>query len=381
LNCHGNGLVHDADRAGGHSIVRVSGATMSFRIGHKPLSAAGRDWLAAIADPRAARRPRRKALSSAEFEALLEAAAAHGVLPAAIRYFRASAPAAGTVIAEASAAQFAEAKLDELESKLIFLTGQNLLLAHHAARIMQALAAAKLPAAIIKGPVFARRLYPRPSDRNFTDIDIMAEPGALAAIGEVMQHLGFALANNGAGGHQAEFKWLLIENPSVMVEVQTDLIHSERLARGVRFGYAELMEAGDGDPENPTALLMIAAIHGAAGHQFERLQPVVDVLQAARGAAGAIDLTRLQRSAAATGTTVALHAALDLAARLFDDDDVRAIADRLRPAPWRRMRQILLSPSVVLNAQSVAAGRDSWRRRALREIILHSGRIETARGT
>ena len=54
-------------------------------------------------------------------------------------------------------------------------------------------------------------------------------------------------------------------------------------------GHRRVMHAGNGDAENPTALLMVAAIHGAAGHQFERLQPAIDVLQAARGVAGPID--------------------------------------------------------------------------------------------
>ena len=39
-----------------------------------------------------------------------------------------------------------------------------------------------LPAAVVKGPVFARRLYPSPSLRCFTDIDVLAAPEALPLI-------------------------------------------------------------------------------------------------------------------------------------------------------------------------------------------------------
>lgn len=362
---------------------------MGYRVGHPPLTAAGRGWLVVLADPRGTAQPpqrrnsRATPLSPDQFEALLAAAAAHGVLPAAARYLRSLTAAPGTIIAGAGAAQLLDRKLADIETKLVVLSGQNLLLAHHAGRIMQALAAAKLAAAVIKGPVFARRLYAPAADRSFTDIDILLAPATLGATGEVLRGLGFvpAVHDNPDAGAGIEFQWLAADNRSLLVELQSDLVHSHRLGRGVRFGLAELVEAGGGNPEDPNALLMVAAIHGAAGHQFERLQPVVDVLQAARGAAGAIDYARLRRSAAATGTTVALQAALDLAARLFHDGDARAAADQLRPARWRRLRRALLAPAVVLNAQSAAAGRNSWRRRALREIILHSGRNETARGT
>ena len=160
--------------------------------------------------------------------------------------------------------------------------------------------------------------------------------------------------------------------------MQTDLVHSPSLRAGIYFQHADLMAAGDGRSTDATALLMLAAVHGAAGHQFERLQPLVDVLQAARGAAGSIDVNRLVRVAGDTGSSAAIQTALDLTAELFNEPLARAFADAFRAAPWRGLRRWLVSPSVVLKSQSRHGGRGSWRRRALREIIRKIGRPDNA---
>jgi hypothetical protein len=132
--------------------------------------------------------------------------------------------------------------------------------------------------------------------------------------------------------------------------------------------------AGGGDPEDATALLFVAAVHGAAGHQFERLQPVVDVLQAARGAAGPIDRARLAYVAATTGATFAVQSALDLAAKIFRETAAQHLAEALEPTSWRGLQGLLISPTIVLRSQARKGARDSWRCRAFREIISRTGK-------
>ena len=256
------------------------------------------------------------------------------------------------------------------------LAGQNLLLLHHSGRITSAFKCAAMPAQVIKGPVFARRLYQHPHDRNYTDIDILVDPGSIATIGEILSGLGYVLAEspNRGGSENGEYKWLAPDNDIVLIEIQTNLIHSPNLGAGICFNHADLIEAGNGDAEDATTLLLVAAIHGAAGHQFERLQPAIDVLQAARGIAGSVDRNRLLRVARATGSLAALQSALDLAAGLFHNPAARKLADELSPAPWRRLRRRLVSPDVVLRAQARSAGYDSWRRRVYREIVRRAGK-------
>jgi hypothetical protein len=308
---------------------------------------------------------------------LIEAAAAHGVLPSAGRHLRAISAARGAsaIVSAPDASARVDEALSEIDRRLVLVAGLNMLIGHHAGRITEAFARAALPACIVKGPVFARRLYARPSDRGFTDLDLLVAPDALDACATILRDLGFVMAP-GDPRHtvaHAEYKWTLPGNDLLLIEVQTNLIHSPNLFSGISLSYADVLAAGDGDPEDATALLLVAAVHGAAGHQFDRLQPAVDVLMAVRGAAGPINRERLDRVARRIGASVALHAALDLVARLFKERAARDLAAALSPAPWALLRRKLLSPAVALRAQAEAASRDSWRRRALREMIRRGG--------
>jgi hypothetical protein len=280
------------------------------------------------------------------------------------------------LVDDADAQRRVETISNDLERRLVLLAGQNLLLSSHASRIAAAFASESIPASVVKGPVFARRLYRQPADRSFTDIDILVAPSSLAASFATLERLGFSPAPdaNRGGQEHGEYKWLLPGNDLILVEIQTNLIHSPNLGAGIRLSHADVLAAGGGDAEDATALLLEAAVHAAAGHQFERLQLAVDVLQAARGAAGPIDRKRLARVAHASGSIVAVQAALDLVAELFAEPSACELANALAPAPWRRLRRGLVSPGVVLRAQARAGSRDSWRRRALREIIRRSGK-------
>lgn len=347
---------------------------MSIRAGHDSLSVRARHWLVALSDPlgRAAKPAQR--LRPNELDTLIEAATAHGVLPAIKRNLRAM-PADHAVLGP-QPQRFIDRAWVALEERAVVLTGQSMLLLHHGRRISAAMSQQSVPAVIVKGPVFADRLYPHPADRSFTDIDILVTESALPACNAVLEGLGFRAAPSplGNGRDYREYKWTLPGHPLVLVEAQTDLIHSPSLRSGIRFRHSDLIAAGDGRSTDATALLMLAAVHAAAGHQFERLQPAVDVLQAVRGAAGPIDVDRLVRVADDTGASAAIQTALDLAAELFNETAARQLADAFRCIPWRGLRRRLVSPSVVLRAQCRTGGRDSWRRRALREIMRKIGR-------
>ena len=351
---------------------------MSYRVGHQPLTLNGYAWLSAAADPNGkdvhawSANPASGTSAADRGHRCSWCPTGRGAQPPTLLHrFR----CVGNCFRRRCRATHCE-NASRARSRLVLLTGQSLLLSHHAQRIAKALAAEDLPAAIIKGPVFSRRLYPRPADRSFTDIDILVSSASLEATAEILHSLGFAPARseNRSDQDHGEYKWLLPGNDLILVEVQSNLIHSARLGNGIRFGFADLSAAGDGNTEDATALLILAAVHGAATHQFERLQPAIDVLQAARGAAGPINRVRLARIADMIGATAALQTALDIAAQLFDESEAREIANSLSPAPWRRLRRTLLSPAVVIRAQARSAGLDSWRRRAVREIIRSVGK-------
>ena len=335
---------------------------MSFRVGHLPLSSNGCAWLAALCDPQLAGRGPKRPIAAHEVPVLIEAASAHGVLPAVARNIREVLPVPAALDAQPDLAGV----LQGIDRHLVLVAGQCLLLRHHASRIATVIAERALEACVVKGPSFARRLYPNPAERSFTDIDILAAPSAVDAVSEALRGLGFVESGE-RGTNARELKWSLPGNEIILVELQTDLIHSSRL--DIRLTYADLLAAGAGDPEDATALLLVAAVHGVAGHQFERLQPAVDLLQAVRGAAGPIDAARLVNVAAATGASTALQTGLDLVSTLFNAKEATGLADLVKPAPWRRIRKALLTAPVVLRSQANMAARDSWRRRAIREIV------------
>ncbi|MCC6888154.1 MAG: nucleotidyltransferase family protein [Hyphomicrobiales bacterium] len=351
---------------------------MSKRAGHAPLSPEAREWLVFLCDPEPHRQMPSRRLCPHGVEQFADAVCAHGVGSTVVRNLRAlDQRGRSTLLFDAAdgAAQCAQL-CRSLADRLVPLAAQMLLLEHHARLLSGAFAGRALAAHVVKGPVFARRLYPRPADRTFTDIDVLVAPASLAASLAALRELGFVPASpaDAEPRDRGEHKWLWPGREFVMIELQTDLIHSANLGSGIRLSYDDLLAAGAGNPEDATALLLVAAVHAAAGHQFERLQTCVDVLQAARGAAGPVDGQRLAIVAAATGATAALQSALDLAARMFDEPAAAALADAMPQGPWRRLRRRLVTPPVVLRAQGRGAGMDSWRRRALRDMIRRSGR-------
>lgn len=353
---------------------------MSVRAGHDVLSSGARHWLVALSDPLGRARKPAQPLRPDDLDVVVEAASAHGVLPAVARNLRAM--AVDHVVSGSGPQPLLDRVRAALEQRVVVVTGQSMLLLHHGRRISSAMSQQSIPAVVVKGPVFAETLYPEPSDRSFTDIDILVTQGSLPALSAILRDLGFTAASSppGNGRDYREYKWTLTGHPLVLIEAQTDLIHSPSLRSGIRLRHSDLMAVGNGRSTDATALLMLAAVHGAAGHQFERLQPIVDVLQAARGVAGPVDVDRLVRIASDTGASSAIQTALDLTADLFDEPSARRIADAFRAVPCRALRRRLLSPSVVLRAQDRNGGRDSWRRRALREIIRRIGRPDASIG-
>jgi hypothetical protein len=356
--------------------VGIIGA-MSVRAGHDLLSSRARPWLVALSDPLQRVPKPVQPLQPDDLEVIVDAAWAHGVLPSVARNLRAlAADHRAPVIAGPDSRRLVERTCAALDERTVVLAGQSMLLLHHGRRISAAMSRQSVPATVVKGPAFADTLYPAPADRSFTDIDILIPHASLQACSAILQDLGFAAVPSPLRNSRdyEEYKWTLPENPLVLIEAQTDLIHSPSLRTGIRFQHSDLMAAGNGSDTDATALLMLAAVHGAAGHQFERLQPLVDVLQAARGAAGEIDANRLIRVADNTGSSAAVQTALDLAAELFNEPSARQLADAFRDVPWRRLRRCLVSPPAVLRSQSRNGSRDSWRRRALREMIRKIGK-------
>lgn len=341
---------------------------------HLPLDRDGERLLIHIADPIRGATPPPVPLPGPEgLERLLTAAGKHGVLPAAIRNL------SGLIGNEDSPSDIAnsaalEALRDILEVarlKLAYQTGFQMMVSYHARRVMAGFAAARIPGAIVKGAAFAQRLYPEPSLRTFTDVDILIPAAHRHRTGEVMVPLGFELCEfeDRKGKEYHEQKWLLGGRQEIMIEVHSNLVHSPKLRGAMSIGYEDVCAAGKEGCSDATALLFVAATHGAIGHQLDRLQHLVDVTQAARGAAGAVDAARLVRVSQRCGVTLAVAGALELAGKTFAEPRCLQLARQLLPSPIARLPGQLLSPELVVRGQSSTRSRGSWRRNLFRQAL------------
>jgi hypothetical protein len=151
-------------------------------------------------------------------------------------------------------------------------------------------------------------------------------------------------------------------------------VHNPKLRKRASITLGDVADAGGGDTEDATAILLVAAAHGAISHQFDRLQHLVDVALAAEGAAGAIDGGRLSQVARNCGVLGAVHAGLTLAGTAFGCRSCHALAKGLRASAFERLGSGLVTPRAVLTARSNRRSGSSWRRKALRQVIRLGGR-------
>ncbi len=338
-------------------------------------------WLLALTDPLGPRGPLPQSrLRAPEMDWLVREALRHGVLPACVTNLGNAAdrfgagrvvrsipggPAAGKVLADA---------LSEGRRMLRSQRALSLVLRRQLRQIGRAVASRSLPVTVIKGAEFADRLYPRPALRPFTDVDLLALHEAVPAVEHLLEGLGYrpvpAPDRKYARGY-GERTWRLARGPGGAVEVHWNLVNSpsQRRAVSVRYGDLALAESRNEmgfTVASPASLLLVAAVHGALGHRFDRLQGLSDLCQAARGAAGEPDVAWLREACRRTGASAAMAAALHLGARALREPACSRLAERLGSAGPGRFCAMLVSPGVVVNSE----GRlPKLRRQMLREAL------------
>ncbi|RWD68593.1 nucleotidyltransferase family protein [Mesorhizobium sp.] len=326
------------------------------------LSPAQEKLLISLADPEAPA-DWDKDVSAGDLLALLANAEFHGVLPIVLRKLRERGDA--NLPKDVGLRQ----KLAELRDQMTMATGQSMLLQYHGDRIMKALAAKGVPARIVKGPVFARRLYHQPADRPFTDIDILVDPAGIEEANRTIAECGFRLGSGEAESHQLqEFKWLEKENSSLLIELHGNLVHDTGMRRRLSLGFSELQAIDGGGTDTPAALLTIAIVHAAGGHKFHRLQLCVDVLQGVRALRSPEDEARLLEAARMTGIELELATVLNVTGRLFGAPRAIELADRIKPDLSIRLAKWLITGNMLLRVNSREKLRSRLSRDAFRWV-------------
>lgn len=319
---------------------------------------ARRALLLRMADPQP-NLPALETINAAEIGPLLDAAGAHAVLPVVWRRLS-EAPHVGSVD------QLEKAKYD-----VAILSGQSMLLAHFARQITAAFEQANLRYSVVKGPVFAGRIYPNRADRSFTDIDVLVHHDDLVKANALMKDLNFveACSADRPSDVYGEYKWQPPDGRNVLIELHADLVHSPKLRSRISLTYEALLEAGDGDPQAPAALMLVAGMHASFGHQFERLQLLVDVLQAARHAVHSRAEKQVVHACRHIGGELAVATALDLASSAFNEPVARDLANRVSDNKLRYLAKALVSPRIVAGAQDRTASWRSWRCKLYRQML------------
>lgn len=310
------------------------------------------DWLIHCADPLGPRsKPPRRMLAPASLGEFVDQAEAHGVLATAMRHYPAFAPDAPLTAAGADGVR-------RLRADAAFA----LMLRREAETLMAD--ASGLPATIVKGPVFATGIYPEASLRCFTDIDILAAPQAISALGDILDRRGYRLAERSPPHDPREWKWLHRDNERLMVELQTDLIHAASLNGALSLPYAIIADA----PHSAASLLLVALVHGAA-HQFERLQQIVDICQAARAIAWPAEQRRFEAMVDRANARFVAVTGLRLAASVLNEPRCAGIARALGPVRYGNLARMLIDRTVVMATMNNSRMRHAWRRQAYRELI------------
>jgi len=314
------------------------------------------DWLVHCADPLGPRTaPPCRELSLEEARELVVQADKHGVLPAVLRHY---APFQRDAV-------LADVKADALtrhRSKLTY----SLMLRAHGEAVMAA--AAGLPVAMVKGPVFARTIYPSPGFRNFTDIDLLVASEAEPQLARVLVEQRFKLAEYDRDPDRQEWKWLHRDNDALMIEVHTNLAHHPELRRAISITYNDLA----GIAETPAALLTVALVHGALA-RYELLRQVVDVCQAARAVDTTEEEHRFEALVRQTGARFAAIAGLDLGYRLFGEPRCRELVRGLGSARYTGLARRLLGRSAITSTMNRTRFLHSWRRQGFRVLLKRGG--------
>lgn len=340
-------------------------------------------WLLWLSDPAGAQRPApRRRLALADLRPLIDLAAGQGVLGIVQTNLLAQ---WDHCIAGQPADPAECERLVRADPTQRMLQGAvSALLAGQAERIATHLSGRSVPAVVLKGPDFAYRLYPNPAVRTYGDIDLLVSESAVKAAEAELAAMGLQRDEpemKYAAGY-GESRWRgRVGQAAYRVELHWNLINSPTLRRALSVRLEDLRlepSSCQGGLPRPDAasLLLIAAVHAAAGHQFDRLLGLCDVLQAARESAGAIDADWLVDSIDRTGSARCVSAGLTLAGQAFNQPRCREWLGRLGLSPMPR-RPWSVTPAAVLRSETgLLHGAGSLRRQILRQW-LKGGRRQT----
>jgi len=333
-------------------------------------------WLLALADPEnpGVSLPRQK-LAKDDILPLCLHAELHGILPAVLRNVdRLLRSEPGKLLVEPRLNPEAITAIQPLQNRLGEKAAIVLFLKAESRRIRTAIQANDGAAILLKGEDFAERLYQPPALRLFGDLDLLVRQNDWDRVNATMSRLGYVPQESSmkyASGY-SEQTWQHPAMPGGSVEIHDNLVNSPTIRRGVSVKFEDLplerSAAGQLRP-TPAGLLVVAAVHGAASHSFDKLQHLCDIAQIVRGRAGAIDESSLRECLSKTGAGFSVALGLDLVARAFAETAAADLLARLEYRWPKRITRLLITPALIARSQGKRRRGVSWRRQTLRQML------------
>lgn len=330
---------------------------------------------------------RSAALAVRDWEAVVQMAARHRV---------------AAFVQQAAAREAAELPAparDALHLAALAALAHVMLLDRHLPRLAEMLAAAAVPAIVLKGPALVRAIYPSSALRPYADIDLTVQDRHEAAAAAVLAAAGFEEVPCGAGeaqrahtGHVHEaadyHRMFMAEGGRVLVELHVDPLQLGLRPRCEQGRWQRAVPV----PELPGLLMLCPedqvvqlSVH-AHKHGFDRLIWLKDLDLLLRAYGDTLDWALVARVARQEGVRASVWLGLRLARQLLGAPAPAAVLALLRPAPLVRVLYGLVWPTAQIAdlggkmrrraVQFHAA--DSWRG-MLPSLILQGRRQDRAR--
>jgi hypothetical protein len=202
--------------------------------------------------------------------------------------------------------------------------------AYALAHLARALNEAAIPFRLLKGMAVAAQAYPTPVARSVGDLDIWVAPGDVLRAETVLRQLGLRRVSSAyspeftaAFGGQLEFAPRGRLDLPASVDLHWHLSNawwvrpSLKIPEGRIFARPQQVPiAGEPYPTlNPTDTLFHLCLHATAGHHFQGLRCLVDILLMAN--TGQVDWDALNALSQASGTQVILWRTFELVDEFF----------------------------------------------------------------
>ncbi len=309
-----------------------------------------------------------KKLTRYQLDELVESANWHGVLPSVIKNLNKFSEdfSAGRIVDCREHSKVFSEIMCKMMSNFRKRAAIQMLLGFQARQIGEEFKKRKIPYMVIKGTQFAKRLYESDSLRLSSDVDILVPKKVLTDAADVMLSLGYEPEEPKMkySSDYGQAGWLRKNQPGGKVEVHWNVVNSPTIRQGVSVTYEQLQLNGSGEA-SAASILLIASVHAATSHCFDRLGLLVDILQSVRGIAGEIDFDWLKDTVKRTGAVRSLSVSLSLVEKIFKEP----LCGKLRKQmslPYMFLENMILSPAVVMRGHSRF---DSPRRNLFRELL------------